>query len=477
MTQYVFDAVSQHARVSPGRIALDDGQRRISYAMLATFLDATGEALAGDSKVLGIACSDPLDAALADLALSYHGHTVVHLPPFFSEAQIAHVVTAAGIKGVVGASFPGVENLTLAAPDAAPPLKVRLAPAKAGGRRIIFTSGSSGQPKGVVIAEKQTAAALNGLERAIEPDPADVHLSLLPMAQLLEQIAGLYLPLCAGAQVRFCAQALPALFGGPMEPVLDAFETSHPTTTILVPAFLSRLVAALRETGKKAPESLRFVAVGGAGSAPALLTEAMSVGLPVYEGYGLSECCSVVAMNRPGDMRPGTVGQCLEGIDVRIENGEIVVSGPTVMEGYLGQPSVTGDWHTGDLGRIEDGRLIVAGRKDWLIVTPEGRNISPEWVEACLGADPRIPASGLCLASDGQLEIIAALAAKVDRGEVAKRLADLPVYARPARVIFVPASLPGLLKPGGGIDRSQLAEISRNWPAAPLSYDIKECVA
>lgn len=477
MTQLVFEALSEHARATPNRIALCDGQRRISYATLAAFLIRSADALAGPAKVVGIACRDPLDAALTDLALTYHGHTAVHLPPFFSEAQIAHVLVAASIEGVIGADLPRVGALSLPAPEACFFDETTLLSAKSGARRIIFTSGSSGQPKGVVIAERQMAATLNGLQRAITPSPADFHLSLLPMAQLLEQIAGLYLPLLVGAQVRFCAAALPALFGGEIAPLLDAFEEAQPTTTILVPALLSRLVTAFEASGKKAPISLRFVAVGGAGSAPGLLAKALSLGLPVYEGYGLSECCSVVAMNRPGDMRPGTVGHCLEGIELRIEDGEIVISGPTVMEGYLGQAPVKGQWHTGDLGRIEDGRLIVEGRKDWLIVTPEGRNISPEWVEACLGADPRIPAAGLYLAPDGQLEIIAALAAGVDRDQIATLFSGLPDYARPARVIFVPATIEGLLKPGGGIDRSQLPGISERIPSQVLSYDIKECVA
>jgi long-subunit acyl-CoA synthetase (AMP-forming) len=322
------------------------------------------------------------------------------------------------------------------------------------------------------------AAAITGLERAIAPSAQDIHLSLLPMAQLLEQVAGLYLPLLAGAEVQVCPEALPALFGGPMEPVMAALQSARPTTTILVPALLARMVSALKATGGAAPESLRLIAVGGAMTAPALLADARALGLPVFEGYGLSECCSVVAFNTPQDARHGTVGMPLEGTGVQIDAGEIVVSGPTVMDGYLGQPPLTDRvWRTGDLGRIENGRLIVEGRKDWLIVTPEGRNINPEWVEACLCADPRIPAAGLHLAADGKLEIIAVVAGPVDPAQIARALSDLPPYARPVRVLFVPASTQGLLKPGGGIDRSQLARLSTSLPGCPLPYALKERVA
>jgi acyl-CoA synthetase (AMP-forming)/AMP-acid ligase II len=297
------------------------------------------------------------------------------------------------------------------------------------------------------------------------------------MAQLLEQIAGLYLPLLAGAQVRFCPEALPALFGGPVEPLVQTLVEAKPTTTILVPALLSRLLTGLGMVGLRAPESLRFVAVGGAATAPALLDAALAQGMPVYEGYGLSECSSVVALNRPGASRPGSVGRVLDGLQVWIDDGEIVVSGPTVMEGYFGQPAVEGEWRTGDLGRFENGDLIVEGRKDWLIVTPEGRNINPEWIEANVTADIRIPAAGVRLAQDGRLEIIAVVASAVTPQHVAELLGGLPPYARPARVIFVPASLPGLLKPGGGMDRSRLGALAASHPSIPLKYEFEELTA
>jgi long-subunit acyl-CoA synthetase (AMP-forming) len=475
MTARVFQAIASHAKTAGDTLALRSADRAIDYRTLAAFLAASAVVLENAPRVVGIASADPLDAALADLAVTFRGLVAVHLPPFFSPQQQAHILSAAGIGAIIGGGSGALPAIALPRPEnclpaGEPPRAVD------GAKRIIFTSGSSGTPKGVVIGERQMAAAIAALEQAISPMRSDIHLSLLPVAQLLEQIAGLYLPLLAGAQVRFCPEALPALFGGPMEPVLRAMNETQPTTTILVPALLARLVAALTVSGTRAPHSLRFVAVGGASSAPVLLAEAASLGLPVYEGYGLSECSSVVSMNRPGDNRPGTAGRVLDGLDLRIDDGEIVVSGPTVMDGYLGQPPVSGEWRTGDLGRIEDGRLIVEGRKDWLIVTPEGRNIAPEWVEAQLGADARIPASGLLLGDDGRLEIVAALAAPVSAERVANLLAGLPAYARPARVIFVPASLDGLLKPGGGIDRSQLGRLAAKFPSTPLTHDKKECV-
>jgi long-subunit acyl-CoA synthetase (AMP-forming) len=115
------------------------------------------------------------------------------------------------------------------------------------------------------------------------------------------------------------------------------------------------------------------------------------LGIPVHEGYGLSECCSVVAVNRPRERRPGTVGQPLSGLSVFIDDGEIVVDGPSITDGYLGQEPAHGAWRTGDLGEIDrDGFVTIHGRKDSLLVTSFGRNVSPEWIETMLLADPRI---------------------------------------------------------------------------------------
>jgi acyl-CoA synthetase (AMP-forming)/AMP-acid ligase II len=160
---------------------------------------------------------------------------------------------------------------------------------------------------------------------------------------------------------------------------------------VLVPQLLSDWVRRIADGAAAPPDSLRFVAVGGAPLAPKLAEKAWHLGIPVHEGYGLSECGSVVALNRPGERKAGTVGKPLPGLDVRIAEGEIVVRGPCVMERYLYGRSAAATWHTGDIGEIDgDGYLTVRGRRDNVIVSPLGRNISPEWIEALLSADPRV---------------------------------------------------------------------------------------
>ncbi len=247
---------------------------------------------------------------------------------------------------------------------------------------MIYTSGTTGQPKGVVLGDRQVAATVAGLAAAIGPGPTDRYLSALPQAQLLEQVCGIFLPVLACAETTICPEAIAALFGVSGGAFARVVEASEPTVTVLVPRQLALWVAALRAGEARAPASLRHVAVGGAPVAPALLAEARALGIPACAGYGLSEACSVVAMAQPDEPLDGSVGRPIEGVWVHVEDGEIVVSGPTVMQGYLCGERVSTSWRTGDLGRVENGRVWVVGRRDSVIVRSNGRNVAPEWVES-----------------------------------------------------------------------------------------------
>jgi long-subunit acyl-CoA synthetase (AMP-forming) len=137
---------------------------------------------------------------------------------------------------------------------------------------------------------------------------------------------------------------------------------------------------------------LRWVAVGGARVAPCLLQRAEALGLPVYEGYGLSECASVVALNTPAAYRAGSVGKPLPHVRLSFgADGEIFVGGATLL-GYVGDDRPAPDnWPSGDIGHLDaDGFLHLHGRKKNLLITSFGRNISPEWLESELCAEAAI---------------------------------------------------------------------------------------
>lgn len=472
----VFDALERHAHSRPDAIAFEDDSGQISWQELSERVENLACVLDDITGPVAIGFAGGIDYVVADLAATLSGKRQVPLPFFFSTAQNAHVLMDAKVGCVITNTpelFSALPHLKLlspvapAAPAAAPTTGRGLRAYNGGAERIIYTSGSSGTPKGVVLGDRQLQASISALSQVIAADETDTHLSILPLAQLLEQICGIFLPIVAGAKTVFRFEASKALFGAPIAPLVAAFETLRPTTSLLAPAVLGRWVSAL--AGRAAPDSLRFVAVGGASSSPSLIQAAQDVGIPVHEGYGLSECCAVVAMNRPGDNHPGTVGPVLDGLTVSLDNGEIVVSGPTVMTGYLNGAAAPDVWHTGDLGHFDGDQLVVDGRKDALLVTSAGRNISPEWVEQRVNSDPRVVSSALGLRqSDGALILLLVVAAAVPAADIMAYLSDLPSYARPSAFITTDPSEQGLLFPAGTPNRAVAASLINTRAAQQL---------
>jgi long-subunit acyl-CoA synthetase (AMP-forming) len=178
--------------------------------------------------------------------------------------------------------------------------------------------------------------------------------------------------------------------------MIQALTAWRASSVILIPQMLQALVGA-GQAGIPLPDCLRYVAVGGAPVSTALLDAAAGLDLPVYQGYGLSECASVVAVNRPDANRIGSVGRPLPHVRVSFaQDGEILVRGMRwLWHGYLGAaPSAAVDENTiatGDIGYLDtDGYLHLTGRKKNIFITSFGRNIAPEWVESELAARPPI---------------------------------------------------------------------------------------
>ena len=469
----VFDSLHHHAATRTHDIAFEDDAGRISWQDLATRVEQLARDLDAIDGVVAIGLAGGIDYVVADLALTLCGKRQVPLPFFFSTAQNAHVLMDAKVSAVVTNTpelFAALPHLQIVSASARPSAELTLRPYVGGAERIIYTSGSSGTPKGVVLGDRQLDASITALSRMITAGAMDTHLSILPLAQLLEQICGIFLPIVAGARTVFRFDATKALFGAPIAPLVIAFEDIRPTTSLLAPAILSRWVDALGD--RRAPDSLRFVAVGGASCAPSLIHTALAAGIPVHEGYGLSECCAVVAMNTPGDNHPGTVGPVLQGLTVTLDDDEIVVSGPTIMSGYLNGSAAPDVWRTGDLGHFDGDQLVIDGRKDALLVTGAGRNISPEWVEQRINADPRVVSSGLGLRkSDTALVLIVVASAPIELEQIDHALADLPPYAQPSAVILTDPSEAGLLFPVGTPNRAVVADIINSRSALTLPKD------
>lgn len=379
----------------PQQPALQDAQTTLSYGELLAAVETTADAL----RTAGISCLglllDNCPAwVVMDLAALRAGITVVPLPTFFSREQLVHAIRDAGIDALVTGVDSAAPRDGFAAVDSPVP-QTRLFKAihaavgptlPAGTAKITFTSGTTGTPKGVCL----DATAMYRVADAVVQATADMHigkhLCLLPLSLLLENITGVYAPLLAGATVLLPDSKERGLHGSQQldtTRLLDCLLRYRPDSLVLVPQILKLLTMA-GQRGLPLPDSLRFVAVGGARVAPALLAAARDCGIPAYEGYGLSECASVVTLNTPAADREGAVGKPLPHVQLRVDDdGEIHVSG-AVMLGYTGQLPDVQRWHaTGDLGFIDaDGYLHLTGRRKNMFVTAYGRNVNPEWPES-----------------------------------------------------------------------------------------------
>ncbi len=407
----LFEALRHHATVASGATAFDDGTTRLRYATLARRVAGAAEeirSIATSPAVIGLLGGNRPDWVVGHLAGWHEGKAVVPLPPFFSISQLGHLVTDAGIDHVLVASDMAEMASRLGVPlTIISDREAAFAPPSAsGGAVITYTSGSTGQPKGVLLHSDQVLWSARALADLIRVRAEDAYLSVLPLAFLLETISAVVIPVLMGARVRLepaCTATVDQVDGGTLDHLV---KTHRPTCMALVPQLLARWLAHLSRIGSRAPDSLRFVAIGGAPVSPALARQAWELGVPVHEGYGLSECGSVVSLNAPGERRAGTVGRPLPGLDVRIDDGEIVVRGPSVMDRYLHGSPAKGVWRTGNVGEIDrDGYLSVRGRRDNLLVTPMGRNISPEWTESLISCDPRVACCLVALVQ-GQLIVV-----------------------------------------------------------------------
>ena len=465
--QSTLTAISQYAVKSPNKIALQGrATETLSYAELAISIELiTTKFNKSKVKVLGLAMDNSPAWAIADLAAMDLHLPVVPLPYFFSAEQIIHAIDDAGIN-VVLSDQPLLFKKML---DAHGKMileesqyviqdrvitqftlsltKVCLIQNRSA--KITYTSGTTGKPKGVCLeASALNQVALSLLE-ATRARPTDRHLSILPLSTLLENIAGLYVPLLAGATAILMPSTQVGLFGASglnIASMMEALNSSKATTTVLTPELLNALVSAV-EAGYTKPPYLRFVAVGGASVSPELLNRAAAIDLPVYEGYGLSECASVVALNTSHSNKIGSVGKPLPHVTIKFgEYGEIFVKGTCLLGyvGVIGHEQTSQYFPTGDIGHLDDeGYLYITARKKNQFITSFGRNVAPEWVERELTISPFISQAAVFgEAKPWNIAIIvpkkSAISAEIDTA-IAEINQSLPDYARVSEWILADA--------------------------------------
>lgn len=331
-----------------------------------------------------------LEWVILDLAAMYVNVVVVPIPTFFSTSQVNHILHCSAVDALVGdwnfnqGEAVGDRIDTIAGLAVYQHNTNAQATYLSGTQKITFTSGSTGSPKGVCLSEENICRVAQSMATEVS-GKATRHLTVLPLSTLLENITGVYVPLLLGVTLFVVPGKFTGLTGSNQfdaSRFACALANYRPQSLVLTPALLMVLIAIVREQPGLA-QQLTFVAVGGARVSASLIHMAESLGIPAYEGYGLSESASVVAVNTPRAHKAGTSGRILSHLQARIaKDGELEVKGNCAL-GYLDEP-FRDEWlATGDLGQIdEEGFVTLLGRKKNLIITAYGRNVAPEWVES-----------------------------------------------------------------------------------------------
>ena len=374
------------------------------------------------------------------------------------------IITEAAKLGIIGV---GALNEN-AAPE---PIEADVASRVAA---LIYTSGTTGLPKGIMLSHRNLLflAAVSAKIRTLTPK--DRMYGILPMSHAVGFSVVLLGTLLSGATLYLSPRFDPVA-------ALAALEKDRLTVVLGVPAMFSLLLEYAKSKGMASLRfpALRILASSGAPLHPAVKAGVESLfGLPLYNGYGVTECSPTIAQVRVETPRADTsVGRIFPGVEIKIagadgEVGELRVRGANVMKGYYHAPEETaaaidseGWFNTRDLARIEDGNLFIVGRTKELIVR-FGFNVYAAEVEAVLNAHPAVERSAVVgragESMDGDEEVVAyiqllpgASATAVDLTEHAAR--HLAPYKRPSEIIFV-ASMP--LTPTGKVMKAELVKMT-----------------
>ncbi len=261
---------------------------------------------------------------------------------------------------------------------------------------IIFTSGTTGKSKGVMLTQGNLSSNAEAVQ--FTADPGCVLMSVLPIHHAFCLVMDWLKGFSLGAVV---------CINDSLMHMVRNMEIFKPEVMLMVPLMIESIYKKLAASSPMIPKKivaakafggrLRIIFTGGAHLDPFYIEKFSAYGVDVLEGYGMSECSPVISSNVPEDHKAGSIGRPLPNVEIKFENGEILVRGSSVMKGYYNMPEETeetlrGGWlHTGDKGYIdEDGFLFINGRVKNLIILSNGENISPEEIENKLALSPLV---------------------------------------------------------------------------------------
>ncbi len=489
---------------------------RVSYDELARFSDRAGRRLlaegvrAGD-RVLLMSENRP-EWAMAYFGILKAGAASAPLDQSLSAQEVLNCAVAAKAKILLASPrvierlgpLPGLRTIPLpeALRDGEGPGELRKSAAPDEVASILFTSGTTGKPKGVLLTHRNFASLAAKLGGLFDLRTGEGVLSVLPLHHTFEFSCGLLVPLMVGAEITYLDELTAdrlgeALNNGRVHAMVGVpalFQLLHRRLTQelaarprVVRAAVQAAMALHGELRNRTPFNvgkllfwpihnrfggrLRLLVSGGSALTEEVHTAFHELGFDLTEGYGLTEAAPVLAVTLPENKRrSGTVGPAIPGVEIRIDKpdaegvGEVLAKGPNVMAGYLDDPEATrevlaGGWlRTGDLGRLGgDGHLVLVGRKKDLILDASGKNVYPDELEEIYGASPLIKELSIAGLPDGKgQERVACLCVprapcedetrEGVREEIEKHFAqtsaDLPFWKRVKVLHFWDAELP-----------------------------------
>ena len=453
------------------------------------------------------------EASMLIVGQAEHWENIRAIGTEFPALRAVVIVDEDGADSACAASTDGPAVGTLAQWLASAPRAAELpAPTPPGPEdlaALVYTSGTTGKPKGVMLTHRNVVSDVKAVLQRIVPTVDDVFLSFLPLSHTFERTGGYYLPIAAGSCVAY-ARSVPLL--------AEDLKTVRPTVLVSVPRIYERVHAKLLEKlsptpwkmqlyeaaqnkgwarfcvaqGLPAPQAddnkaagwmaalpwpllqalvakpllaqfggrVRVAVSGGAPLSPTIAKCFLGLGLNLVQGYGMTETAPVVSANSPDDNDPACVGRALPGVEVRIgDNRELQVRGPIVMKGYWNRPedtakilSADGWLGTGDQAEIINGRIYIRGRIKEIIVTSTGEKVPPGDLELAVLADPALEQAFVV----GENRPFIACVAVIKHDEWQRLAADLGLNPQEATSLHHPS-----------VQRAVLARIEKNTASFP----------
>ena len=431
-------AVEIQRAITPAGGAAGDRVERYTYRQLHDMASAWASWLGQKGIRPGDRCAilaaNDAHWCAAYLGILKRGAVAVPLDTNYSPAQVATIVRDSGSKLVVASktfeltareSGVPVVDLHLEPGEPFEPLELLEPLEPTATAVILYTSGTTSDPKGVVLSHGNLLAERDAAFAVVDVTEKDAILGVLPLFHSLAQLANLLLPFAVGARVVYLETlnstdliralserkitifaCVPQFFYLIHQRVMQQVAKSGVITRVLFKTLLA-INFQLRRIGINLGRGffgkvhdvmgrdMRLLVTGGSKFDPAIGKDLYSLGFTILQAYGLTETSAAASINTPDEAHLDTVGRALPGVDIKIVDGEILIRGPIVMQGYHNRPGTTAEvikdgwFYTGDLGRTDDsGRITITGRKKEMIVLASGKNIYPEEIETHYRTSP-----------------------------------------------------------------------------------------